>query len=74
MQGCGYGFLPMMGGVLELCARFTTAMLSMHFNSYLLGVAGDPAAWVVTGIFDAIAYHYVIKDVRRKFDAAKATE
>jgi hypothetical protein len=28
----------------------------------------------VTGIFDAIAYHYVIKDVRRRFDAAKATE
>ena len=74
MQGCGYGFLPMMGGVLELAARFTTAMLSMHFTSYWLGVAGDPAAWIVTGIFDAIAYHYVIKDVRRRFDAAKATE
>ena len=67
MQGCGYGFLPMMGGVLELVARFTTAMLSMHFNSYLLGVAGDPAAWIITGIFDAIAYQYVIRDVKEKF-------
>lgn len=69
MQGCGYGFLPMMGGVLELAARFTTAMLSIHFNSYLLGVAGDPAAWVVTGIFDAIAYQYVIRDVKKRFAA-----
>lgn len=69
MQGCGYGFLPMMGGVLELVARFTTAMLSMHFNSYLLGVAGDPAAWIITGIFDAIAYQYVIRDVKKKFVA-----
>lgn len=69
MQGCGYGFLPMMGGVLELVARFTTAMLSMHFNSYLLGVAGDPAAWVITAIFDAVAYHYVIRDVKKKFAA-----
>lgn len=69
MQGCGYGFLPMMGGVLELVARFTTAMLSMHFNSYLLGVAGDPAAWIITGIFDAIAYQYVIRDVKKKFAA-----
>jgi len=71
MQGCGYGFLPMMGGVLELVARFTTAMLSMHFNSYLLGVAGDPAAWIITGIFDAIAYQYVIRDVKKKFAAKK---
>lgn len=69
MQGCGYGFLPMMGGVLELVARFTTAMLSMRFNSYLLGVAGDPAAWIITGIFDAIAYQYVIRDVKKKFVA-----
>ena len=69
MPGCGYGFLPMMGGVLELVARFTTAMLSMHFNSYLLGVAGDPAAWIITGIFDAIAYQYVIRDVKKKFAA-----
>lgn len=69
MQGCGYGFLPMMGGVLELVARFTTAMLSMRFNSYLLGVAGDPAAWIITGIFDAIAYQYVIRDVKKKFAA-----
>lgn len=69
MQGCGYGFLPMMGGVLELVARFTTAMLSMRFNSYLLGVAGDPAAWIITGIFDAIAYQYVISDVKKKFAA-----
>ena len=69
MQGCGYGFLPMMGGVLELVARFTTAMLSMHFNSYLLGVAGDPAAWIITGIFDAIAYQSVIRDVKKKFAA-----
>ena len=71
MQGCGYGFLPMMGGVLELAARFTTAMLSIHFNSYLLGVAGDPAAWVVTGIFDAIAYQFVIRDVKKRLAAGR---
>ena len=65
MQGLGYGFLPMMGGVLELGSRLVTAVLSIHFSSYLLAVAGDPAAWIVTGLFDAIAYRYVIGDVRK---------
>ncbi|MBQ5483903.1 MAG: MATE family efflux transporter [Lachnospiraceae bacterium] len=68
MQGCGYGFLPMVGGALELLARVVMTVLSIHFGSYLLGVSGDPAAWLVTGVFSAIAYKVVMRDVERKFE------
>ena len=71
MQGCGYGFLPMVGGVLELVARVVMSFLSIHFGSYLLGVSGDPAAWLVTGVFSAIAYKAVMKDVEKKFASSK---
>jgi putative MATE family efflux protein len=71
MQGCGYGFLPMVGGALELVARVVMSFLSIQFGSYLLGVSGDPAAWFVTGVFSAIAYKVVMKDVEKKFSSEK---
>ncbi len=66
MQGCGYGLLPMLGGVVELFARLIMAALSMHLNNYVLAAACDPAAWVAAGIFTAVAYIFVIKDVKKK--------
>ena len=33
MQGCGYGFLPMMGGVVELVARMLVAMIAMRVTA-----------------------------------------
>lgn len=66
MQGCGYSVFPLLGGVGELLARVVMAALSMHFNSYLLAVAGDPAAWVVTGVFDFVCWLWVIRDVEKK--------
>ena len=63
MQGCGYGFLPMMGGVVELAARLVCALVSMKVMSYSLAVFCDPAAWLAAGIFTMIAYLHVIKKV-----------
>ena len=71
MQGCGYGFLPLMGGVLELVARVVMAGLSIHFGSFLLGVAGDPAAWVATGVYGVFAYLYVMHDVEKRYHLGK---
>lgn len=73
MQGCGYGFLPMMGGVVEFVARFVTALISMHVSSYLLACACDPAAWVTTAIFQGIAYLAVMKDIKKKYTKAPET-
>lgn len=66
MQGCGYGFLPMMGGVVELLARLGAAMIAMHVMSYALAVFCDPAAWLSAGIFTGVAYLFVMKDLRRR--------
>ena len=46
MQGCGYGFLPMMGGVSELIARLIVSMAAMKLLSYPLACFADPAAWI----------------------------
>ena len=68
MQGCGYGFLPMMGGVSELVARLVVAMISMAVGSYALACFCDPAAWVTAAVFTGVSYLFVMKDIRRKYD------
>lgn len=65
MQGCGYGFLPMLGGVVELAARLITAALAIRLLSYPLASACDPAAWVSAGVFTAISYVCIIKKVEK---------
>ena len=66
MQGCGYGFLPMMGGVVELFARMIAAIIAIKINSYTLAVACDPIAWIAAAIFTFVGYLYVISDVEKK--------
>lgn len=63
MQGCGYGFLPMMGGVVELFARLVTAFAAMKLMSYPLACFCDPAAWTGAGVFTGIAYLFVIRKI-----------
>ncbi len=66
MQGCGYGLLPMLGGVVELAARLVTATLAIRFVSFPLACACDPAAWLSAALFTGISYVYVIKKVEKK--------
>ncbi|MCR4901490.1 MAG: MATE family efflux transporter [Butyrivibrio sp.] len=66
MQGCGYGFLPMMGGVVELVARMIAAFIAMNISSYALAVACDPIAWLAAAIYTGICYIFVIKDVQKR--------
>ena len=67
MQGCGYGFLPMMGGVAELVARLIVSVLAMKVLSYPLACFADPAAWVAAGLFTGISYLYVMKQIEKEF-------
>ena len=66
MQGCGHGFLPMMGGVVEFFARLIVALIAMHIMSFPLAVFCDPAAWIAAGTFTAVSYTFVIKKVRKE--------
>ena len=63
MQGCGRGFLPMMGGIVEFFARLIAALISMKFMLYGLAVACDPLAWLTAGIYTFLAYRYMMKTV-----------
>jgi len=68
MQGCGYGFLPLMGGVIEFVARVITAIIAIHVHSYALAAFCDPAAWIATGIFTLVAYRFILKKIYREFE------
>ena len=72
MQGCGYGFLPMMGGVSELLARLVVAIIAIHLVSYPLACFCDPAAWMAAAVFTGISYIFVIKDIDKKYNRQKA--
>lgn len=67
MQGCGYGLLPMLGGVVELFARLGMSLLAISTGIYAFAAACDPAAWVAAGVFTALAYLFVMKDIRRRY-------
>lgn len=74
MQGCGYGLLPMLGGVVEFCARVVCALVSIKLHSYNLAVFCDPCAWICAGTFVFFAYHYLIKKIEAKHEKAEAVE
>ena len=72
MQGCGYGFLPMMGGVSEFVARLVVAIIAIHLVSYPLACFCDPAAWVAAAVFTGISYIFVMRDIEKKYNYKKA--
>ncbi|MCI7328962.1 MAG: MATE family efflux transporter [Lachnospiraceae bacterium] len=63
MQGCGYGVMPMLGGVVELVCRVAVALIAMRCMNYPLAAFCDPAAWLGAAIFTGVAYIFVIKKV-----------
>lgn len=65
MQGCGYGFLPMMGGFAELVARLSVAVIAMKVGSYALAVFCHPAAWTAAAVFTGVSYLWVMKDIKK---------
>ena len=61
LQGMGYGFVPMMGGIFELIARAgVVAIISGHAN-YVGVCLTDPAAWVAALIPLVPYYFWIMK-------------
>ena len=63
MQGCGYSLLPMLGGVVELLCRAVMAFVAASLHSYVGVCFGNASAWLVTGIYLAIAYVFVMRRI-----------
>lgn len=67
MQGMGYSFLPMMGGVVELASRTVFAYVSAEYRSFLLVCLANPVTWLVTAIFLLVCYMIVMRRIRKKW-------
>lgn len=63
LQGLGYGFVPMMGGVFELVARAGVVMLLSNNFGYRGVCFSDPAAWIAA-LIPIVPYYFF---VMRKF-------
>lgn len=70
MQGCGYSVLPMLGGVVELVCRAAVAFVAAYYHSYVGVCFGNASAWLVTGIFLAVVYIFVIRDMEKRIKRA----
>ena len=65
MQGCGFGLLPMLGGVVELIARLICAVAAMQTMQFVLAALCDPMAWLAAFLWTMICYFIVMKKVEK---------
>lgn len=65
LQGCGFGVLPMMGGVVELLCRCVAAVIATRMLSYVGVCFANASAWLVAGIFFWILYLVLMKKMRK---------
>ena len=61
LQGMGYGFVPMMGGVFELAARASIVMIVAGKATFFGVCLSDPAAWIAALIPLIPYYIYIMK-------------
>lgn len=61
LQGCGFGFIPMMGGVVELVSRCVAAFVAARLLSYEGVCFANASAWLTAGIFLWLAYRVLMK-------------
>lgn len=61
LQGCGFGFIPMMGGVVELISRCVAAFVAARLLSYEGVCFANASAWLTAGIFLWLAYRVLMK-------------
>lgn len=61
LQGCGFGFIPMMGGVVELISRSVLAFVAAKRLSYVGVCIANVSAWFTAGVFLFIAYHVLMR-------------
>ena len=66
LQVCGSGFLPMMGGVVELVSRAVVAFIAAYMASYAGVCVANVAAWTSAGVFLWICYIFLMKKMRQE--------
>lgn len=66
LQGCGYSFVPMMGGVVELVSRMAGAFAAAYFFSFEGICIANISAWVTAAVFLFIGYVVIFRPIFSK--------
>lgn len=66
LQGCGFSFVPMMGGVVELVSRTLGALAAAHFLSYAGICFANASAWITAGLFLWAGYLVIMRKWTKK--------
>lgn len=66
LQGCGFAFIPMIGGVVELFARTAFSLLAAHTMNFSGVCVANVSAWVAASIFLIISYVIIIKKLEKE--------
>jgi putative MATE family efflux protein len=65
LQGCGLGFWPMMGGVVELICRCVIAFWAAERRSYIGVCLSDGLTWLITAVFLIVIYFITMKKMQK---------
>ncbi len=66
LQGCGFGFLPMIGGIIELVSRGGVAFVAASKRSYVGVCMGGATAWITAAAFFVILYFILMRYMEKK--------
>lgn len=66
LQGCGFGILPMLGGVVELCCRAVVAFLATRSGSYFGVCMANVSAWTGAALFFIVLYLLLMRYMERR--------
>ena len=71
LQGSGYSFWPMMGGVVELICRAIAANFAVRSNNFTSICYANASTWLVTGLFLFGCYLAIMPKLYRRFGIDK---
>lgn len=72
MQGCGFSFSAMTGGIVELICRAIISAIASAKMSFVGVCCGDPVTWLITGIYFMVAYIFTLRHMEREKAAFNA--
>lgn len=73
LQGCGFSFVPMLGGVVELLSRMGAAALAAYFFSYEGICVANLSAWVTAAVYLLIGYIVIMRRLFKRKHAEEAS-
>lgn len=63
IQGMGYAFISLIGGIVELAARSIVALITMRYKTFWGVCMGYPVAWLFAAIFFVATYCIIYKKI-----------